>query len=177
MNDIGLGWKPPDYVIAIDLDPWGGWDDDGVMSSLAWLSRLPNAAGMASTSLYEATLGDGASKWLHYDIWALRLWGLAPRWDGYLPFWLPPPGAPPVPVRSAFGALVVYRPTPFFACTPKSIDGDIEHVGLHREMQERFGMGMYLNPASRTVMHWKPEQVLPTQDDLDKLIGKPEGTT
>jgi hypothetical protein len=38
-----------------------------------------------------------------------------------------------------------------------SIDGDIEHVGLHRAMCAA-GWDFYLNPSQRTLMHWIPDE-------------------
>lgn len=148
-------WPDADFVLAVDLDPWGGYSLEGVLSSVAWLKYLPNAAGMASTSLYEAVTATGDRVWAHYDQWAFRQWSWTPRWDRYFVQWLPPPGVEPIPVKSAFGACVLYDSFPLFdlKCRWHSIDGDIEHVGLHRQIADKGGR-MYLNPASRVVMHW-----------------------
>lgn len=145
-----------DFVIAVDLDPWGGYCPMGVLNSVGWLARLPSAACMASTSLFEANTDAGVRVWAHYDQWAFREFGFRPRWSRHFPLWLPPPGSPPIRVFSAFGALAVYRPGPFFDHAPRSIGGDIEHVGLHRSMIEA-GWEIYLNPSSRVVMHWQVE--------------------
>lgn len=149
-----------DLVIAVDLDAWGGWSLPGVINGVGWLDALPKAAGMASVSIYQQVAQLGGSEdtklWLHYDQWAWRYAGWKHRWERHFPFWFPPPGSPPVQCHSAFGALCIYRADPFFAHTPVSIDGDIEHVGLHRKMVDA-GWDFFLNPAQRTLMHWIPE--------------------
>jgi hypothetical protein len=153
---IAATWQPKaDLVLAVDLDPWGGYSLDGLMSSVAWMSRLPWAAAMASTSVYLAKLQSGHRTWAHYDQWAFRQWSYAPRWDPYFLQWLPPPGVPPIEVHSAFGAACLYDAKSFYAAEYESVDGDIEHVGLHRNMREAGGR-IYLNPASRVLMHWIP---------------------
>jgi len=148
-----------DYVIAVDLDPWGGFSLDGVMHSLAMFGEHPHAGCMASTSLYRARTDSGKLTWAHYDLWALRMYGPRIRFEPWQPLWLPPPGAPPIRVVSAFGALATYRARPFYDAEYRSTDGDIEHVGLHLSMAAS-GWQCYLNPASRVVMHWL--QGLPT---------------
>ena len=150
-------WPHAHFVLAVDLDPWGGYSVEGILSSAYWIENTPYAAGMASTSLYQAATATGETMWAHYDQWAFRQWSWAPRWDRYFLQWLPPPGVEPIPVKSAFGACVLYDAPMLFedGCRWESIDGDIEHVGLHRQIADAGGQ-MYLNPASRVVMHWHP---------------------
>ena len=142
-----------DYVIAMDLDAWGGYSVAGVLHSVAMLEANAIAACMASTSLYRARTDAGHLVWGHYDLWALRHYGTRVRFEAWQPLWLPPPGAYPIRVYSAFGALAVYRPKALWSCQYVSNDGDIEHVGLHSNMRA-LGWEIYLNPASRVVMHW-----------------------
>lgn len=151
-----------DYVIAVDLDAWGGYSTLGVLHSVAMFHELPNAACMASTSLYRAKTEAGKLVWGHYDLWALRHYGPRIRFEPWQPLWLPPPGARPIRVYSAFGALAMYRAEAFYETPYESVDGDIEHVGLHRNMQ-RDGWEIYLNPASRVVMHWLEGIELPKE--------------
>lgn len=146
-------FRDADTVIALDLDAWGGWSDAGVLHSVAMLAEMPLAGAMASTSLYRAKTDGGVLCWGHYDLWALRLYGIRPRFEPWQPLWLPPPGAAPIRVVSAFGGLTMYKADAFFNATYASHDGDIEHVGFHRSMAE-VGWHVYLNPASRTLMHW-----------------------
>jgi hypothetical protein len=142
-----------DYVVAVDMDPWGGYSSDGVMHSVYELSGNVQAGCMASTSIYRASTDSGKLTWAHYDLWALRIYGAAVRFEPWQPLWLPPPGASPIPVVSAFGALATYKAEAFFNARYRSIDGDIEHVGFHLDMASQ-GWGIFLNPASRVVMHW-----------------------
>jgi hypothetical protein len=71
--------------------------------------------------------------------------------------WLPPAGCEPIRVFSAFGAAALYRPEAFYRCAYESIDGDIEHSGLHRAMAKA-GWEIYLNPAQRSLMLWLTEE-------------------
>jgi hypothetical protein len=121
------------------------------------LSRLPDATGMASVSLYQADAKtvDGTERlWLHYDQWAFRQHGWQTRFGRWFPTWVPPCGAEPIRVCSAFGGMAVYRSNIFYRC--QYAGGDCEHVPFHREMK-RFG-NMYLNPASVSAMHWLPPE-------------------
>jgi len=145
-----------DYIIPIDLDAWGGWSDTGVLNGIGWLNRIDRAACMASTSLYQHPdlIKHGEAKsWTHYDQWAFRWHGWGMRLEQWFVVWLPPPGAYPIQVCSAFGGLAIYKAEPFFAHEYASDDGDIEHAGLHRRMVDA-GWGVFLNPAQRCVMHW-----------------------
>ena len=141
-------------VIVIDLDTWGGWSDDGVMTGLHHLEDRPGAAGMASVSSIEMAVPamPGGRLRIHYDAWAYR----ANHWTehdmGWFPHWWPPVGSDPVPCRSAFGGLTIYRPDAFFAGTYSG--EDCEHVTFHRSIRESTGLGMFLNPSQRMVMNW-----------------------
>jgi hypothetical protein len=149
-------WPDADYVLAVDMDPWGGFSESGISNSLGWMHTMPAAACMASTSIYRA-ITDGKTKvWAHYDAWAFRAWGDSARFDRYFPLWLPPPGAAPIKVYSAFGACALYDAKRFYEAEYVSIDGDIEHAGFHKNIREAGGE-IYLNPASRVVMHWLSE--------------------
>ena len=149
-------WPDADYVLAVDMDPWGGFSESGISNSLGWMHTMPAAACMASTSIYRA-ITDGKTKvWAHYDAWAFRAWGEAARFDRYFPLWLPPPGAAPIKVYSAFGACALYDAKRFYAAEYVSIDADIEHAGFHKNIRDAGGE-IYLNPASRVVMHWLSE--------------------
>lgn len=147
-----------DYVIVIDFDTWAGWSHDGVMTSLHWLAKHPNATGMASVSTIEHPVPGPQEKLrIHYDAWAFRLnhWSEHPM--GWFPHWMPPVGSEPIPVRSAFGGLCVYRPEMFFAGTYRG--GDCEHVRFHHSIAEAWPAStMYLNPSSRVVMNWLPSE-------------------
>lgn len=144
-----------DYVIVIDMDAWGGWSLPGVINGIGWHARLPGAACMASTSLFThpGIILDGKRTWAHYDNWAYRWLGWEWRIGPWFSFWLPPPGAPPVRVNSAFGGLAIYKTAPYLECTYSGENGDVEHANFHREMVQ-LGHEIYLNPAQRCVMHW-----------------------
>ena len=144
-----------DYVLAVDLDPVGGWSIHGLVNGVGWLGRIPEASCMASTSIFQhpGMLMDGKPPWAHYDQWAFRAYGWGQRFEPWFSFWLPPPGSHPIEVYSSFGAAAVYRAAPFFSHEYSSDAGDIEHVGLHRAMR-RNGWRIFHNPSQRTLMHW-----------------------
>ena len=152
------------YVIVADFDAQGGFDVAGVFHGLAWLDAHPTAWGLASVSLMQCNLQSvtpagvveqlGIS-WVHYDAWALRLNHYGDDYStgsgGWKHQWIPPCGSPPIPVRSAFGGLTIYR-------TPQYLSGrydgaDCEHVTFHRSIAEHYGDGLYLNPSQRSIMH------------------------
>lgn len=145
-----------DYVIAVDLDCWGGWSLHGVLNGIGWHDRIPKAACMASTSLFkhQGMLIDGKAPWAHYDNWAYRWIGWAPRMGPWFTFWLPPPGAPPIEVNSAFGGLAIYKTQPYLES--EYTGEDCEHVPFHAKMHKQ-GWAIFLNPAQRCVMSWLVE--------------------
>lgn len=143
-----------DLILAVDLDCWGGWSTEGLLNGVGWMKQYKDAACMASTSLYQGVIVSDQVTFGHYDTWALRVHG----WDELLlPWktaWLPPPGSPPVELYSAFGAAAWYRPEALKEVEYASINGDIEHAGLHRRMIDN-GWKIYLNPAQRSLMSWQ----------------------
>lgn len=152
--------KDADYVVVIDFDQWGGWNDQGILNSLGWMLELQGAYGMASVSLFQWDFGNGP-QWAHYDQWALRGLG-QPNcyWDtyqnGYSGWgysWLPPVGSPPALVSSAFGGLCLYRAAAYLAGT---YDGtsDCEHVAFHQSIAKATGQHLFVNPSQRTLMTW-----------------------
>jgi glycosyltransferase involved in cell wall biosynthesis len=148
-----------DYVIVLDLDAWGGWSVHGIINGIGWHSRIPKAACMASTSLFKhrGTLIDGKAPWAHYDNWAYRWLGWATRIGPWFTFWLPPPGAPPIEVNSAFGGCGIYKTQPYLEAEYSGDNGDCEHVNFHRTMKNK-GWTIYLNPAQRCVMTWLADE-------------------
>jgi hypothetical protein len=143
-----------DLVIVLDMDPWGGWSRDGLMTTVGMLESkaYADAAGMASYSWCQW----GPPVWAEpivcqYDAWACRLnhWVENPdmRW---FHFWHPPVGSPPVKMNSAFGQLAVYRRENFLRGIYQG--GDCEHVHHWRSA----GGSCFLNPSQRVVSFWIP---------------------
>ena len=155
-----------DYVLVVDLDAWGGWSIHGVMNGIGWHSKMPQAACMASTSLFKhpGTLIDGKAPWAHYDNWAYRWLGWTPRLGPWFTFWLPPPGASPIEVNSAFGGLAIYKTQPYLEAEYSG--EDCEHVPFHRRMKEK-GWSIHLNPAQRCVMTWLADDEEPFDGGRD----------
>lgn len=149
-------YRHTDFVLVVDLDCWGGWSGQGIANGIGWLKKIKSAACMASTSLFQGLQIGTDIHFGHYDTWALRVHGWREGLHPWKTAWLPPPGSPPIKVFSAFGAAAIYRPEAFFECRYESVDGDIEHAGLHRQMIEK-GWEIYLNPAQRSLMQWVPD--------------------
>lgn len=152
-----------DYVVVVDWDQQGGWSQFGVLNGFGWLASMPEAYGMASVSMLESriatTSGGGLSLstgWLHYDAWALRLNAYYDDYGAGLGAWkhqwLPLVGSDPVPMRSAFGGLCIYRTQDYLAGTYSG--EDCEHVTFHRTIAGHTGRTLYLNPTQRCVMQW-----------------------
>jgi hypothetical protein len=83
---------------------------------------------------------------LHYDVWAFRRFGSYDEVDGHegnLLAWRR--GDAMLPVYSCFGGLGLYRMPAWLSS--KYCGGDIEHVGLHREMRKRGFDRQFLNPS------------------------------
>ena len=145
------------WTIVFDTDPARGFSPDGVFNSIGWMAEkmaslnFPQPGGMASYSLHRQP--DGIA---HYDAWAARpvSWWRDRREEiGMHWFWsfLPPVGAPPCPMNSAFGGLAVYQTKAFLA---GGYSGeDCEHVPHHRRMREA-GYQMWLNPGCRYIAAW-----------------------
>lgn len=144
-------------VAVVDFDAWGGWSDTGVMTGLHWLEQLPDAAGLASVSTTDMPVPQHphGKYTIHYDGWAFRLNYWTEHEQPWFPHWFPPVGSDPVPCRSAFGGMALYRPEAFFA--GEYSGGDCEHVHFHKSIADRTGLRMYLNPSQRLVMSWLPE--------------------
>lgn len=152
-----------DFVIVVDWDQRGGWSQFGVLNGLGWLAKIPQAYGMASVSLLECYVASATADevkrsrtWVHYDAWALRLNAWIDDYTlgrgGWKHQWLPFVGTDPVPVRSAFGGLCIYRTADYLAGTYTG--EDCEHVTFHRTIMERTGRSLYINPTQRCVMQW-----------------------
>ena len=155
--------KATAFTIVIDVDPEYGFSVDGVFNSIAWLatkrsSGVPTpAGGMASYSLIRMPQEGGQVGVAHYDAWAARpvcWWRDRKDEIGFTWFsaFLPPVGAPPCPMNSAFGGLAVYWTEAFLS---GGYSGeDCEHVPHHRRMAKA-GWQMYLNPGCRYIAAWK----------------------
>jgi hypothetical protein len=144
----------PDYVVVFDADPWGGFSVDGVLNSIGWMadpaSPCYGAAAMASYSWAESRQPSGPMA-IHYDAFAARLNHWRQRDQNWFHLWHPAVGSPPVPFRSAFGQLAVYRTADYLRGTYTG--EDCEHVTFHRSI----GRPVYLNPSSRCVSFWVPQ--------------------
>lgn len=151
-----------DYVVVLDLDTWGGYG--GLLTGISELANEPHAVAMASVSLFQARVQGGDLHWLHYDQFAFRWFDWSKRLDAWFPAWRPPVGAPPLRVKSAFGGMAVYDAFHLLSCDYTAVDGDCEHVGLHRQIEERGGR-VYLNPSQRVIVSWEPTDAGQHGDD------------
>lgn len=147
-----------DWTIVLDMDPHGGFDAAGVFNSIGCLASETHgykgrrAGAMAAYSLYAVVGRDGERRVAHYDAWAARplCWWEDRREStggmAWFSTFMPPVGAPPMPMNSAFGGLCVYY-TPAFLSGGYSGE-DCEHVPHHRRMQQA-GWQLYLNPGCK----------------------------
>jgi hypothetical protein len=154
------------WTIVLDVDPQYGFSVDGVFNSIGWLGRLmagarPRPPGaMAAYSLLRTTDAEGRIGVAGYDAWAARptCWWRDRRNEvgfQWFSLFLPPVGAPPLMMNSAFGGLCVYRTEAFLAAGPLPYEGgDCEHVALHRKMHAT-GYQLYMNPGSRYIAIWQ----------------------
>lgn len=148
---VDWNWADAPWTVVLDLDPHGGFLPDGVFDSIAWLDRLDFFAGaMASYSIITQTSENGEQALAQYDAYAARptCWWRDRRNEigmQWFHLFIPPIGAPPMRMNSAFGGLCTYR-TPAFLSGRYS-GGDCEHVNFHKKMAEA-GYHLYLNPGS-----------------------------
>lgn len=161
-----------DYVIVMDLDAWGGFLVEGIMSSIAHLGesgrrgRLfepePDYFGMASIGLGQMPGfedAEGKPQWFNYDAWAHRpTWSWRQRPEMWFHHWIPPFGCPPIEVNSAFGGLCVYNHEDYIKGQYSGVlfgQGDCEHVAFHRSIWKATGRRMAINPSSVGLMFWQ----------------------
>ena len=142
--------EPCDYVVVFDTDAWGGWSVDGVATSVAHIEAAKNASCMASYSWAEMPRSDSTLA-IHYDAWAARFNHWRQRDQNWFHIWHPPVGSLPIRFNSAFGQLALYKRDAYLAM--RYSGEDCEHVCAHRTMPGR----LYLNPSSRCVSFWVPQ--------------------
>ena len=162
--------ETPDYVIAFDTDPWGGFSVDGVANSVAQMDYDDTLYGLASYSWAEwGPPITTQNVVVHYDAFAARLNHWRQRDQNWFHFWHPPVGSDPVEFRSAFGQLAIYRGYRYLQ--GRYSGEDCEHVCFHRSIEEaaRNDLGDYyvgvshtrlaINPSMRCVSFWIPEEM------------------
>lgn len=156
-----------EYVIVLDWDAWGGFLNEGVLTSLHYLSNNNNKGiferdgyfAMASIGLAQFP---GSDNWFNYDAWAHRpLWSWRQRPEMWYHHFVPPFGCPPIEVSSAFGGLCVYNVDDFITGQYSGRhlgSGDCEHVAFHRSIAKATGKSMALNPSSVGLMFWNLDE-------------------
>jgi hypothetical protein len=147
---VETNWSDAPWTVVLDMDPHGGFLPDGVFNSIFWLDAMGMGGAMASYSIIQMTQEDGQKGMAHYDAYAARptCWWrdrkaeIGMQWFHYF---IPPIGAPPMRMNSAFGGLCLYRTEAFL--DGRYSGGDCEHVNFHMEMAAA-GWHLYLNPGS-----------------------------
>lgn len=160
-----------DYVIVMDYDAWGGFLNEGIMTSIHYLEDQRSMFGeseffgMASVGLAQINHikdSEGNHVWFNYDAWAHRpAWSWRQRPEMWYHYLKPPFGCPPIAVNSAFGGLAVYKTEHFVKGRYSGTlfgEGDCEHVPFHRSIHKATSKTMGLNPSSVGVMFWYQEQ-------------------
>jgi len=129
-----------DYALVLDTDLLG-FDGDGVAHALGcdgW-----DALAAKGVSFRE----DGVGGFVCPDVWAFRRPGQVEhtRNGAEVHRFVPPRGAPLVPVDSCFGGLAVYRMEAF--ASGCYAGGDCEHVHFHASLR-RAGFGrIFMDPS------------------------------
>lgn len=149
LNWVKQNYSDFDYTLILDLDADLGFSIDGIYNSLLWLTKIKNAGGMGSYSLYLNK--ESYPPLAHYDSFAVRLndWIESQEKD-HQNIWFkhfhPLIGSPPIAFNSCFGGLAVYKTQ---AILSANYDGDMgsEHVFFHKNLADN-GWDMYLNPSS-----------------------------
>lgn len=140
-REVQRRWADFDYACLLDMDLTGGFSYDGIAHSFG---RQPWDAVGSYGILYQRQKRRDLA--LHYDVWAFRRFGSYEEVDGCegnLLAWRR--GDDLLPVYSCFGGLGLYRMPAWLSS--RYCGGDIEHVGLHREMRERGYGRQFLNPS------------------------------
>jgi hypothetical protein len=161
LDEIGRNWPSHDHLVVADLDDVLATPValDDFARCAAWLDSEPRRAGVFANATP-----------CYYDIWALRHDRWCPE-DCWQPIWGRPaaesfesaklrevfarqidipPWLAPVPVRSAFGGLAIYRMT--FASTARYCGSDAqgretsEHVAFNAAIG-RAGGELHIFPA------------------------------
>jgi len=151
---VGEHCRDFEFTIVFDTDPWGGWSVDGVATSVAHLAQTDGAAGMGSFSFCKWGPPVWSQPvWCQYDGWACRWTWWKERQDmTWFHLWHPPVGSSPVRMNSCFGQLAVYKTQNYLRGVYHG--GDCEHVSHWRTC----GGDCYLNPSSRVVSFWIPNE-------------------
>lgn len=156
----------PDYVIVMDYDAWGGFLNEGIMSSLHYLHQGP-WIGLGSVGLAQIPQlrnEDGSYSWFHYDAWAYRpTWSWRQRPEMWIHHLTPPFGCPPIEVNSCFGGCAVYHACDALRGRYSGTlfgAGDCEHVAFHRSLLAGLDddAKIGINPSSVGVMFWQTEE-------------------
>ena len=148
-----------DLLVLIDLDMWGGWSMDGLMTSLAW-------------GPFDVMGSNGRARdhrgLVQYDRWAFMFHSWEEEWSTrqdssmeWFFYWNPPRGAKPVQCLSVFGGLAVYSMPAYLAGEYGShiqIEGQargcVEHAAFHYSLVGQGYGGIYLNPSQRVTVNW-----------------------
>lgn len=149
---VEANWSDAAWTMVIDMDPHGGFLPDGVFNSIHWFGEFPRAGAMASYSIIRQTSPEGELWWAHYDAFAARpmCWWRDRKKEigmGWFSHFIPPVGAPPIRMNSAFGGLCLYDTRAYLSSRYSGAARDCEHVNFHRGMASA-GWELYLNPGS-----------------------------
>jgi len=144
--------QPTELVAMLDGDLEGPISLDGVAHSIELMARDPSIGAVAAFGLNNWVGFDTTAPFLgysYYDPYAFREreWervesDAAIRWRlGRLRR-----GDPPVPVKSAFAGLAIYRAEGIRGLRYPVEGSDCEHVGFHRGLRGR-GKSIFVNPS------------------------------
>ena len=137
-------------------------------TSVAHIEAATNASCMASYSWAEMPRSDSTLA-IHYDAWAARFNHWRQRDQNWFHIWHPPVGSLPIRFNSAFGQLALYKRDAVYRYgefVRGTYSGeDCEHVMFHRSVADACTRRFGLNPSSRCVSFWVPQDAGQHGDD------------
>jgi hypothetical protein len=170
LNVVKTLYPDYDYVIMLDLDLWGGFSYDGLATSFGyshWDVMVAN--GIRTMWLDERSRPTKEPmKDLHWDAYAFREEGEDFKFESETNVTMTEeefnfirktqqkryqPGEFPVPIRSGFGGLAVYRMPILMDSCYVAEKGMSEHISLHDHILSKNGK-IYLNPSQLAVYNY-----------------------
>jgi hypothetical protein len=144
LNFVRRTYRDYDYVIVVDTDLGGEWNEAGIAITFGH----DDWDFVGSYGILHRLSRQGFQQ-VHYDAWAYRLLGS----DTAIPTkianrFMPTQDQTLIPVNSCFGGLGIYRMASLVASHYGG--SDCEHVTLHRGMREAGHARLYLNCEQTT---------------------------
>lgn len=144
----GDEYKKFDIAIILDLDMKYGFDERGILHSFSkineWDILCSNGIYTKKGNMWDAfafrdsEFPNGLDKLKPEEYWGV----IVPKIQKIYG-----PQSALLPVNSCFGGLTIYKIDSIKSCRYKSINGDCEHVALHKCAREENNARIFMNPA------------------------------